>query len=160
MSITLEAWDILGVEERAASATAARGASAGDSSTRLADSRVRSILIVDDEEETRVLLRTILERAGYIVLEASNGREALERLAVVEPSLILLDLEMPVMSGWDFLGIVNCHRRLSRIPILVISAWLDRGALGRASISRLAKPIKARELLTKVAEILPIGANV
>jgi two-component system, response regulator, stage 0 sporulation protein F len=118
------------------------------------DSRA-PILVVDDEPDARELLRALLESAGHPVLEANNGQEALRLLTAVdapEPRAIVLDLNMPIMTGWEFLGILGSYHRLSRIPVLVISGELHREALAHSTIAHwLPKPISADGLLAKVA---------
>jgi signal transduction histidine kinase/CheY-like chemotaxis protein len=79
-------------------------------------------LVVDDEPMARSLLRRGLERDGWRVLEARNGREALERLAESTPQLILLDLMMPEMDGFEFVAKMREQERWRSIPILVITA--------------------------------------
>jgi two-component system chemotaxis response regulator CheY len=116
------------------------------------------ILIVDDEDDARELLRTALEGAGYLVLEANNGGQALSLLTAAgapEPSLIILDLNMPVMTGWEFLAIVRSYHRLSRIPVLVVSGAIHPDVLAHGTVAhRLAKPIAVDELLARVTAIL------
>jgi signal transduction histidine kinase/DNA-binding response OmpR family regulator len=92
-----------------------RYASGGDSDESLA-------LVVDDEIEARALLRRGLERDGWRVVEARNGREALDRLEQTTPQLILLDLMMPEMDGFEFVAAIREQERWRSIPILVITA--------------------------------------
>ncbi|HEY5449378.1 MAG TPA: response regulator [Polyangia bacterium] len=82
------------------------------------------VLIVDDDADTRVALAGLLEDAGYDVLCAANGREALVRLSVsgVHCDLILLDLLMPVMNGWDFRQRQRATPEIANIPVLLMSA--------------------------------------
>ena len=82
------------------------------------------VLIVDDDAATRVAIADLLEDAGYDVLCAANGREALVRLSVsgVRCDLILLDLLMPVMNGWDFRQRPRAMPEIANIPVLLMSA--------------------------------------
>src|SRR5260370_26398432 len=80
------------------------------------------VLIVDDDLEVRQLLRRMLESEGYPVVEAENGRVALERLREVSPSVILLDLMMPEMDGFDFVAELRRHEVWREIPIVVVTA--------------------------------------
>jgi signal transduction histidine kinase/CheY-like chemotaxis protein len=80
------------------------------------------VLVVDDDVGLRQLLRRMLEPEGYAVLEAENGRVALERLREVSPSVILLDLMMPEMDGFEFVAEVQRHAGWRAIPIVVITA--------------------------------------
>ena len=113
------------------------------------------ILVVDDEDETRGELREALASQEREVIEAANGREALELLTsgrIPEPCVILLDLRMPVMSGWEFLSILRSYHRLSRIPVIVLSGVTDGYAeTNPPSVIRLKKPFTADLLLESVA---------
>jgi len=80
------------------------------------------ILVVDDDAAVRELLRRILTKDGYSIVEAGNGHEALARLAEVAPGLILLDLMMPEMDGFELVEELRRHDAWRAIPILVITA--------------------------------------
>ncbi len=80
------------------------------------------VLVVDDDEVQRDLLRKILGKDGYSVTEANNGREALERLGESTPGLILLDLMMPEMDGFEFVEALRRNEAWRSIPVLVITA--------------------------------------
>ena len=84
--------------------------------------RDRPVLVVDDDAGLRQLLRRMLEPEGYAVVEAENGRVALERLREVSPSVILLDLMMPEMDGFDFVAEFRRHEAWRAIPIVVVTA--------------------------------------
>jgi PAS domain S-box-containing protein len=79
-------------------------------------------LIAEDDHATRELLRRTLEKDGWTVSEAANGREALESMATASPSLILLDLMMPEVDGFEFLAEVSQHADWRKIPVVVITA--------------------------------------
>jgi two-component system, OmpR family, response regulator ResD len=82
------------------------------------------VLVIDDEDDSRTSMAESLRMHGYSVVEKANGREALDYLlsgAADQPGCILLDLAMPVMSGWEFIAIVKSYYRLGRIPIVVVS---------------------------------------
>ena len=80
------------------------------------------VLVVDDDADVRELFRRTLARDNMTVIEAANGEEALQRLREQRPSLILLDLMMPVMDGFEFLAEFNCHPEWNDIPVVVITA--------------------------------------
>ncbi len=80
------------------------------------------VLVVDDDPDARERLRTMLERDGWQVTEAGNGREALARIAARVPGLILLDLMMPIMNGCDFLAALRARSEWREIPIVVLTA--------------------------------------
>jgi signal transduction histidine kinase/CheY-like chemotaxis protein len=80
------------------------------------------VLVVDDDAALRELMRRVLEGAGYTVVEAENGRVALERLRAVSPGVILLDLMMPEMDGFEVVAEVRRHEAWRAIPIVVVTA--------------------------------------
>lgn len=111
---------------------------------------MNTLLVVDDDADIRAVLQDFLEGEGYDVATAGNGREALTVLRENGvPCVILLDLMMPIMDGWQFLEFKNTDEQLARIPVVVISAYRDQ--LPRQGIAEvLAKPIDVDRLLTVV----------
>ena len=108
-----------------------------------ADPRPKGILVVDDDAGIRKLLSVSLRREGYSIHEARNGREALEHMHVGGDDLVLLDLMMPEVSGWDVLATRRADASLQKIPVIVISA--NRGpeiadAIGGDICALLPKP--------------------
>ena len=95
------------------------------------------VLIVDDDADTRARIRKVLERDGWSVREAENGREGLDQLAAARPGLVLLDLTMPVMDGFAFLEAMRDKPECSMTPVVVLTAldltWEDRRRLHGAS---------------------------
>ena len=117
------------------------------------------VLIVDDDAVLRQLLRRILEPEGYKVVEAENGRVALDRLRGVSPSVILLDLMMPEMDGFEFVTEFRRHEAWRAIPIVVITARdlsrEDRERLNGYVEKILQKGAPGRdELLAEVRELV------
>jgi two-component system, chemotaxis family, chemotaxis protein CheY len=114
----------------------------------------RSILVVDDDPDILQTLALCLSSEGYRVLMASNGREALHVLDRENPAVILLDLMMPVMDGWQFVQELEMRGRRD-VPLLILSA--DRAVQGHAlklkASGHLAKPFDLDELLGKVAHL-------
>lgn len=90
--------------------------------TRYRRHGAREVLVVEDDPPTRELLRRLLESDGWTVAEAENGRAGLESLASRPPGLILLDLMMPVMDGWQFARELRAHEAWRDIPVVVITA--------------------------------------
>jgi signal transduction histidine kinase/DNA-binding response OmpR family regulator len=80
------------------------------------------VLVVDHDDAARALLRTMLEAEGWLVREAENGRVALERMEEERPRLILLDLMMPEMDGFEFTEQVRLHPELRTVPIVVVTS--------------------------------------
>jgi CheY-like chemotaxis protein len=111
------------------------------------------VLVVEDDDEARVVLGELLESRGYVVAAAANGREALARLQVsVRPDVILLDLWMPVMDGWQLMDALANDPKLSRIPIVIMTA-ADIGARDVGARAVLRKPVHLDELLSALASI-------
>src|SRR5262245_25602723 len=110
----------------------------------------KRILLVDDHFTTCELMSMILGRAGYRVAIAANGQEAMERLHSSErPDLILLDLRMPVMDGWELREELKKDRQLAGIPVVVVSGLDESGAqVPSLQAARfLHKPVDTSELL-------------
>ena len=109
------------------------------------------VLVVEDDHDTRVLLRATLEGAGCSVVTAANGRDAMVHLAELPspPRLLLLDLQMPVMDGWEFLATLRRDRRWARVPVGVQSANLDV-TLPEGVSFVLGKPVDVQALLALV----------
>jgi two-component system chemotaxis response regulator CheY len=116
----------------------------------------RVVLIVDDDIDALEALSFVLEDAGYDVLRASNGLEALGQLGDQRGAcdLILLDLMMPVMNGWDFRRKQMAIPALSGIPVVLMSAGarMACGDLGAAGY--VSKPVEVSDLLATIARIL------
>lgn len=110
------------------------------------------VLVVEDDAEIRTLVVEILADEGYRVREAIHGREAmaiLEEQGGALPSLILLDLMMPVMDGLEVLDALAASERLRRIPVIVTTAAPDK-AVGRALVTVIEKPYEIAELLEEI----------
>ena len=112
------------------------------------------VLIVDDAEPVQALTRRTLERAGYVVLLANNGEEAIRLLRSISVDLILLDMRMPVMDGQEFLAARAQDDTLRRIPVIVHSSEPKPPVrLGEVS-GHVLKPAQDDELLGSVARAL------
>ena len=94
--------------------------------------KVPAILVVEDDQDTREGLAEVLAVAGYLVRTAANGKIALEQARENRPDLIVLDLAMPVMNGWQFLEVQRRDPRLAAIPVIVASASIDSRVDGTA----------------------------
>ena len=113
------------------------------------------ILLVEDDRSIRVAMQGILEDEGYAVTVAENGRQALERLrASVAPDLIVLDLRMPVMDGWEFRAAQKSDPALARIPVLAVSADGSAKAAAIDAEAYLRKPLHTDALLNAIGRIL------
>ncbi len=122
------------------------------------DSRA-TVLLVDDSEGTRFVFSNWLRRAGYMVHEAATGTEALELLAQIRFDIVVLDVNLPDMSGPDVCAEIKGTRRTAGIPVLHVSATAvalaDRTAgLNRGADGYLVEPVERDELLATVASLL------
>ncbi|HKR61744.1 MAG TPA: response regulator [Pyrinomonadaceae bacterium] len=81
------------------------------------------ILVVDDFDDTRLLLRTWLERKGFQVIEAENGHEAVSQAESQQPNLIIMDLEMPELDGLAATRKIRAVKSLEKVPVLAVSAY-------------------------------------
>jgi len=108
------------------------------------------ILVVDDDPDIREAIAEVLRMEGATVLTASSGPEALETLSVIRPSLVLLDLMMPGMTGWDVFERMRERPALAKVPVCIISAVANRAppAVDRV----LVKPIAIDDLLKTVKD--------
>jgi DNA-binding response OmpR family regulator len=124
----------------------------------------RTILAIDDSETTLVLLEWFLKEQGFNALTADSIKGALKIIESNQIDLILLDLQLPVISGYDFLKILKNDSNIKNIPVLVISA-LDsddsiREVKALGAIKFIAKPFKLESLLKQINEVLGIEKNV
>ncbi|HVV16873.1 MAG TPA: response regulator [Polyangia bacterium] len=109
------------------------------------------ILVVDDDDDARAGVVEILEHAQFQVRAARNGREALAELeAGLRPNLILLDLNMPVMDGWEFARLAAADPALADIPICMISGAERSVGIPPQVVAVLRKPLEMTRLLSVV----------
>ena len=119
---------------------------------------MKRILVVEDQEDNRQILRDLLD-AHYAVTEAENGEEALAAVAKERPDLILMDIQMPIMDGYEATRRIKADPALRSIPIMVVTSYALSGdeAKGREAgcDAYVTKPYSPRQLLTKIREFLP-----
>lgn len=118
-----------------------------------------TILVVEDVEDNRELVRLLLESAGYAVIEAHTGQEALDTLATGLPDLVLMDLSLPVLDGWEATRRLRDDARTATLPIVALTAHAMAGDRERVMASGfdgyIAKPIDVGTFLTQVMGYLP-----
>jgi DNA-binding response OmpR family regulator len=118
------------------------------------------ILVVEDQSDIQLTLRLSLEADGYDVVVASRADEALDAIERLVPDLILLDITLPGVSGWDLLSTIRADERFASVPIIVLSALPHESVSGRASelgAGHLAKPFNVNTLIDKVRGALESG---
>ena len=117
----------------------------------------KSILVVDDEEDTRKALKLILELEGYDVITASNGKECLKRLNN-NVNLILLDIMMPVLDGWGVVTKMKTNQKLKNIPIIMLTVKSGKEDYDKAKSFKvedyIVKPFETDRLISKVKRFL------
>jgi CheY-like chemotaxis protein len=106
------------------------------------------VLIVDDDEAIRESMSEVLNDEGLSVRTAANGQEGLERARALRPKVIVLDMMMPVVNGWEFLGVLEQDPELKRIPVVQMSAFLTSST--PPAVHRLRKPFEQEDLLRAV----------
>ena len=97
-----------------------------------------SILVVDDDDSIRSLLQQELSDAGYLIEEATNGKEALESVRKNRPDLIILDIMMPEMNGFDVAAILKNDPQTMDIPIIVLSIVQDKARGYRIGVDQVS----------------------
>lgn len=125
--------------------------------------QVERILAVDDNPDNLILLETILESEGYKVELVSNGKTALQQIAQAPPDLILLDVMMPEMDGYEVTRRIRQNREISYIPILLITAYHDASVvegLDAGADDFIRKPFDHEELLARVRSMLRLKHSI
>ena len=119
----------------------------------------KRILVVEDQEDNRQILRDLLSHSGYDMIEAENGELALTQAAKHHPDLILMDIQLPVLDGYEATRRLKADPKLKAIPIIVITSYALSGDEQKARAAGcdayVAKPYSPRALLAKIREFLP-----
>lgn len=119
----------------------------------------RTILVVDDFDDTRLLLRTWLEKKGFHVVEAQNGNEAVAKAQQLLPDLIIMDVEMPELDGLSATRKIRSMRELDGVPVLAVSAYgaqQFRGdALAAGCIEYVSTPFDPDHLERLIRSFIP-----
>ena len=120
----------------------------------------RRILVVEDQEDSRRILRDLLSSADYEMTEAVNGEQALAAVAKQRPDLILMDIQMPVLDGYEATRRIKADPALKDVPIIVVTSYASSG--GDEAKARAAgcddfvpKPFSPRQLLARIRKLLP-----
>jgi len=116
------------------------------------------ILIADDDSGLRELMRLILAREGFDVIEAANGEQTLALAMVVDPALILLDVMMPDMDGYDVCRRLKADQRTGRVPVVFVSAAevvaRCNETLRLVADACIKKPVGPRDLVARIRAVL------
>jgi CheY-like chemotaxis protein len=124
-----------------------------EASTAKSESK-RRVLITDDDRITRMLVKMLLERDGYEVMEAENGAEAVALAHREHPDLLIIDLMMPKMDGFEAITIIRRDLSLSTLPVMVLTAedgpGIERRVLEMGADDYMIKPFEPEMLLSRV----------
>ncbi len=117
------------------------------------------ILVVEDHEDNRRILRDLLGAAGYEMIEAHDGAQALATVAASKPDLILMDVQLPGIDGYEVTRQIKADPALAAIPIIAVTSYALSGDHGKARAAGcddyVAKPFSPRQLLAKIREYVP-----
>lgn len=117
----------------------------------------RSVLIVDDDEDLRLLLHIMLERSGFAVAEAGSGQEALRRVKEVRPDVVVLDVMMPDMNGLETCRALRAEEATADLPVIMLSARMNPNAvaagLEAGATEYLTKPVSYKELARIIGRV-------
>ena len=119
----------------------------------------KQILVVEDQEDNRRIERDLLTTTDYEVMEAENGEEALAAVAKQRPDLILMDIQLPVMDGYEATRRIKADPQLRAIPIIAVTSYALSGDEEKARAAGcddfVPKPYSPRQLLAKIRKYLP-----
>src|SRR4029079_19012107 len=118
------------------------------------------VLLGDDDDKVRELVRVNLEFEGYTVREAGSANEGLEAIAEAKPDLVLLDVMMPHVDGWEMLRRIQDQYGAGAIPVVMFSGQADQAAQSQAGSSRaealVGKPFDLQQLIEQTKQIAPV----
>lgn len=127
--------------------------------TQQEEGKKKIVLYIEDEPELINLIKLILRRAGYEVIGATDGAEGLSRVRELKPDLVLLDLMLPVMSGWEVYWQMKADEELKNIPVIIVTVragLMDRRlALETAAVDGyVTKPFRPQDILVNISKVL------
>jgi two-component system, cell cycle response regulator DivK len=118
----------------------------------------KCILIVEDQEDNRTILRDLLSKAGFELIEAVNGEDGVALALSKRPDLILMDIQLPVMDGYEATRRIKANAELKAIPVIAVTSYALSGDEAKARAAGcdgyVAKPFSPRQLLATVREYL------
>ena len=119
----------------------------------------KRILVVEDQEDNRRIVRDLLTRAGYEMIEAVNGEEGVAMAQTHHPDLILMDIQLPGLDGYEATRRIKANPALRQIPIIAVTSYALSGddvkAREAGCDAYVAKPFSPRALLATIREFLP-----
>lgn len=119
----------------------------------------KRILVVEDQEDNRKIVRDLVTTSGYELVEATTGEEGLELAESERPDLILMDIQLPGLDGYEVTRRIKANPGLRHIPIIVVTSYAlsgdDKKAFAAGCDGYVTKPFSPRLLLAKIREYLP-----
>jgi two-component system cell cycle response regulator DivK len=119
----------------------------------------KRILVVEDQEDNMQILRDLLGSVGYEIIEARDGLEGVKAAKAEHPDLILMDIQLPVLDGYEATRQIKADPELTAIPIVVVTSYAlsgdDAKALEAGCDGYVPKPYSPRQLLAKIKQYLP-----
>ena len=119
----------------------------------------KRILVVEDQEDNRQILRDLLGSVGYVMTEAWDGEAGVAAATQQRPDLILMDIQLPLMDGYEATRRIKADPELKKIPIIVVTSYAlsgdDSKAHDAGCDAYITKPYSPRQLLAKIKEFLP-----
>ena len=119
----------------------------------------KRILIIEDQEDNRAIMRDLLTGAGFELIEAVNGEEGVKLAQSERPDLILMDIQLPIIDGYEATRQIRAIAELKSTPIIAVTSYALSGDEAKAREAGcngyVAKPFSPRQLLAKVREFLP-----
>jgi len=119
----------------------------------------KRILVVEDQEDNRQIVRDLLMKHDYEIVEAENGEDALGAVAKQRPDLILMDIQLPIMDGYEATRRLKANPALRSIPIIAVTSYALSGDEEKARAAGcddfVPKPYSPRQLLAKIRQYVP-----
>ena len=116
-------------------------------------------LVIEDQEDNRQIVRDLVTASGYELIEATSGEDGLEAAARERPDLILMDIQLPGIDGYEVTRRIKADPKLSKIPIIAVTSYAlsgdDKKAFAAGCDGYVTKPYSPRLLLAKIREYLP-----
>lgn len=114
---------------------------------------MKRVLVVEDDPNLRTVIRIVLEPMGYQVVEAIHGADALNLMSAGVPDIVLADLKMPVMDGYELVRRMRTHRDLMSVPVVIITGRSEAKYSGELGDFVLVKPFEARDLVNAIERL-------
>jgi two-component system cell cycle response regulator DivK len=119
----------------------------------------KRILVVEDTEDNRQILRDVLSDAGYDLIEAGDGEEGVRMAAEFQPDLVLMDIQLPLVDGYEATRRIKADPVSRHIPVIAVTSYAlaqdEKKAIAVGCSGYVAKPFSPRALLAKIREFLP-----